>query len=113
MLMNSDLTSEVHDLKFRLQWGQPGFTIIDVRDRHTYNQSRITGAIAIPLNELVERATSTLHKDRHIYIYGNEDTQAGYAVQLLRAAGFTNVIHIHGGLSAWRTVGGATEGIAA
>ncbi|MEA5583432.1 rhodanese-like domain-containing protein [Nodularia harveyana UHCC-0300] len=111
--MSSDLVAEVHDLKLRLQWGQPGFTIIDVRDRYNYNYSRITGAIPIPLDELVQRAQSALHKEREIYIYGDVDTQAGYAVQLLRAAGFIRACVIRGGLTAWKTVGGATEGVAA
>lgn len=111
--MSSHLVAEVHDLKSRLEWGQPGFTIIDVRDRHTYNYHRITGAIPIPLDELVERAKSALHKEREIYIYGDIDTQAGYAVQLLRAAGFSNATVLRGGLTAWKTVGGATEGVAA
>ncbi|WP_414527127.1 rhodanese-like domain-containing protein [Nodularia chucula] len=111
--MSSDLVAEVHDIKLNLQWGQPGFTIIDVRDRHTYNYSRITGAIQIPLDELVQRAPFALQKQRQIYIYGDSDTQAGYAVQLLRAAGFNNASVLRGGLTAWKTVGGATEGVAA
>lgn len=111
--MSSDLVAEVHDIKLSLQWGQPAFTIIDVRDRHTYNYSRITGAIQIPLDELVQRAQFALQKQRQIYIYGESDTQAGYAVQLLRAAGFNNASVLRGGLTAWKTVGGATEGVAA
>jgi rhodanese-related sulfurtransferase len=111
--MSSDLVAEVHDLKLRLEWGQPAFTIIDVRDRHTYNYNRITGAIPIPLDELVQRANAALQKQRQIYIYGDSDTQAGYAVQLLRTAGFINATVLRGGLTAWKTVGGATEGVAA
>ncbi|MDB9373786.1 rhodanese-like domain-containing protein [Nodularia sphaerocarpa] len=111
--MSSDLVAEVHDLKSRLEWGQPAFTIIDVRDRHTYNYNRITGAIQIPLDELVKRAKPALHEERQIYIYGDSDTQAGYAVQLLRAAGFMNATVLRGGITAWKTIGGATEGVAA
>ncbi|AHJ30749.1 rhodanese-like domain-containing protein [Nodularia spumigena CS-584] len=111
--MISDLVAEVHDLKFRLEWGQPAFTIIDVRDRHTYNYNRITGAMQMPLDELVKRAKSALHQERQIYIYGDSDTQAGYAVQLLRAAGFMNATVLRGGIKAWKIVGGATEGVAA
>ncbi|MBW4555796.1 MAG: rhodanese-like domain-containing protein [Trichormus sp. ATA11-4-KO1] len=111
--MNSDLVADVHDLKFRLEWGQPAFTIIDVRDRHTYNRGHITGSIQIPLDELVKRAKLFLHIERQIYIYGDNDAQATHAAQKLREAGFTNATEIKGGLTAWKTVGGATEGIAA
>jgi rhodanese-related sulfurtransferase len=40
--------NDAHDLKLRLEWGHPALTIIDVRDRHTYNQGHISGAIPIP-----------------------------------------------------------------
>jgi rhodanese-related sulfurtransferase len=51
-LMSINLVADVNDLKTSLLWGQPAFTIIDVRDRSTYNHSRITGAISMPLNDL-------------------------------------------------------------
>ncbi|TAF08634.1 MAG: rhodanese-like domain-containing protein [Nostocales cyanobacterium] len=107
----SSLVADVNDLKSRLEWGQPAFTMIDVRDRHTYNHGHITGAISIPLNDLADRAKSSLHKERHIYIYGEHDTQAAYAAQILQSAGFNDVFVIQGGLTAWKTVGGATEGV--
>jgi rhodanese-related sulfurtransferase len=109
--MSSNLAVDVHDLKSRLEWGQPAFTIVDVRDRHTYNHGHITGAIQIPLDELGQRAKSALHTERHIYIYGADDEQAAQATQTLREAGFAEVSGIPGGLSAWKSVGGATEGV--
>ncbi|MBK1990005.1 rhodanese-like domain-containing protein [Sphaerospermopsis aphanizomenoides BCCUSP55] len=107
----SNLVADVHDLKSRLEWGQPAFTIIDVRDRHTYNHGHISGAISIPLDDLADRAKSTLHKERHIYVYGEHDAHTAHAAQTLRAAGFIDVSEIQGGLTAWKTVGGATEGV--
>ncbi|MBE9004275.1 rhodanese-like domain-containing protein [Fortiea sp. LEGE XX443] len=111
--MSSNLVTDAHDLKSRLEWGQPAFTIIDVRDRHSYNHGHISGAIPIPLDDLVNRAKSTLHKERHIYIYGDNDQQTAQAAQVLRGAGFSEVGEIKGGLIAWKTAGGATEGVAA
>lgn len=111
--MSSNLAVDVHDLKSRLEWGQPAFTIVDVRDRPSYNHGHITGAIPIPLDELGQRAKSALHKERHIYVYGADDQQATSAVQALRAVGFGEVSGIPGGLSAWKSAGGATEGVGA
>ncbi|ARV58616.1 rhodanese [Nostocales cyanobacterium HT-58-2] len=105
------LQTEVHDVKSRLDWGQPNFTIVDVRERQTYNQAHISGAIPLPLNELVKRATGSLAKNRDIYIYGDNDEQSANAAQALRTAGFARVSQLTGGLSAWKTAGGATEGI--
>jgi rhodanese-related sulfurtransferase len=109
--MSSNLVANAHDLKLRLEWGQPGFTIIDVRDRHTYNHGHITGAIPIPLDDLVKRAKFSLHTERPIYVYGANDEQAAHAAQILREAGFADAADIPGGLNAWKTVGGATEGV--
>jgi len=113
MLMSNNLAADAHDLKSRLEWGQPAFTIIDVRDRHSYNHGHISGAIQIPLDDLESRAKSALHQKRHIYIYGDNDQQAAQAAQVLRSAGFAEVGEIKGGLIAWKTAGGATEGVAA
>jgi rhodanese-related sulfurtransferase len=107
--MSIDLVADVNDLRTSLQWGQPAFTIIDVRDRSTYNQSRITGAISIPLNDLESRAGS-LNRERQTYIYGENDSQSGQAVRTLQFLGFTAVAELSGGLQAWKSIGGATEG---
>jgi rhodanese-related sulfurtransferase len=40
-------------LKKRLDWGEPALTIIDVRDREAFNTSHITGAVSLPLSQLV------------------------------------------------------------
>ena len=42
----SNLTAEASELIARLRWGQPALTIVDLRDRPTYNHHRITGALS-------------------------------------------------------------------
>lgn len=102
--------SDVHELKSRLEWGEPAFTILDIRDRNTYNQGHIMGAMPFPIDELVDRAGS-LAKSRDIYVYGDNDEQTSQAAQALRSAGFVHVSELKGGLAAWKAVGGPTEGI--
>jgi rhodanese-related sulfurtransferase len=104
-------TEDVHDLKSRLEWGQPAFTILDVRDRHTYNESHILGAMPMPLDGLATRAKTSLHKARHLFVYGENDTETAQAAQTLRNAGFDLVSELKGGLAAWKTIGGAIEGV--
>ncbi|MUH01697.1 rhodanese-like domain-containing protein [Scytonema sp. UIC 10036] len=102
--------SDVHVLKSRLEWGEPAFTILDVRDRNAFNQGHIMGAMPFPQDELVERAES-IAKSRDIYVYGESDEQTAQAAQQLRSAGFVHVSELKGGLAAWKAVGGPTEGI--
>ncbi|RUR76254.1 rhodanese-like domain-containing protein [Chlorogloeopsis fritschii PCC 9212] len=105
------IDSIAHDLKSRLEWGQPGFTILDVRDRHSYNKGHITGAVSLPIKDLAERAKSSFHTKRDIFVYGENDTETAQAVNTLREAGFSHVTELKGGLAAWKSVGGATEEI--
>ncbi|MDZ7962013.1 MAG: rhodanese-like domain-containing protein [Aulosira sp. DedQUE10] len=102
--------SDAHVLKARLEWGEPAFTILDVRDRQTYNEGHIMGAMPMPTDEVVERATSSLDKSRDIYVYGASEDETAQAVQSLRSAGFEHVSQLKGGLAAWKAIGGPTEG---
>lgn len=97
--------SRVYDLKARLDWGEPALTIIDVRDRGEFRQRHITGAICMPVSELVDRALVNLELVRDIYVYGDTNEEAALAATKLREAGFLNVSEVEGGLPAWKAYG--------
>lgn len=102
--------SSAQALKQRLEWGEPAFTILDIRDRAVFNQSHILGAMAMPMEELVERAKSSLQPKREIYVYGESDEQTAQAASQMRQAGFNSISELKGGLAAWKAIGGPTEG---
>ncbi len=102
--------SLVYDLKKRLDWGEPALTIIDIRDREAFNTSHITGAISLPMNELVSRVSNNLELERDIYIYGSTDEQTADAAAQLRTAGYQNVAELRGGLAAWKANSFPIEG---
>ena len=93
-------------LKERLQWGEPGLTIIDARDRQAYLEERITGSMLI-------EDVSNLSEDREIYVYANNDNETKEVASNLRQKGFASVSQIQGGLAGWKAVEGPTEGRAA
>ncbi|MBD2435722.1 rhodanese-like domain-containing protein [Nostoc sp. FACHB-110] len=103
--------SDAHVLKSRLEWGEPAFTILDVRDRQVFNEGHILGAMAMPIGDLAERAVPSIDKNRDIYVYGGNDEESAQAAQVLRSAGFVHVSQLKGGLAAWKAIGGPTEGI--
>lgn len=103
--------SDAHVLKSRLEWGEPAFTILDVSDRPTYNNGHIMGAVSMSMDSLGDAAAKSLAKNRDIYVYGASDGDTTQAAQALRSAGFENVSELKGGLSAWKAIGGPTEGI--
>ncbi|HEY9820585.1 MAG TPA: rhodanese-like domain-containing protein [Candidatus Sericytochromatia bacterium] len=104
--------SSAQALKQRLEWGEPAFTVLDVRERTAFNQSRILGAMTMSMEELVDRAKSSLEPIREIYIYGETDEQSAEAANKLREAGFNSVSELRGGLAGWKAIGGPTEGTA-
>ena len=101
---------DVSEIMSRLRWGQPAFTIIDVRDRCTFNQGHIMGALPISMEDLVNHARASLQTQREIYIYGESDEQTADAARKLQVIGFGKVSGITGGLAAWKNAGGAVEG---
>lgn len=103
--------SSVHDLKSRLEWGEPALTILDVRPRDVYNQGHIMGAMEFPLDKLVDLAKNNLEVDRDIYVYGASDQETAEAARLLRQAGYKNIAELKGGLEAWKEAAGSTEGV--
>ncbi|NJN30214.1 MAG: rhodanese-like domain-containing protein [Synechococcales cyanobacterium RM1_1_8] len=98
------------ELKNRLDWGEPALSIIDIRSRAAFNANRITGAVSIPAEELMERVSKTLEFERDIYIYGASDEQAAEATTQLRGAGYKSVAVLKGGFEAWKSARGAVEG---
>ncbi|MCM1982064.1 rhodanese-like domain-containing protein [Lyngbya confervoides] len=104
--------SSPYDLKERLDWGEPALTIVDVRDRQTFNQQHIMGAICMPMSDLVAAASQSLEADRDIYVYGATDEQTAEAALRLRQYGFMQVAELKGGLSAWKAIRGSVEGAA-
>ena len=105
--------SRVQDLKKRLDWGEPALTIIDVRNHDSFNTSHITGAVPIPLSQLVEQALVNLELVRDIYVYGSSDEETALAATLLKEAGYQNVAQLLGGLAAWKAAGYPIEDNAA
>jgi len=65
--------------------------IIDVRTEEEFEYGAFPGAINIPLDELEYRIDELGNKDRKIILYCASGARSAYAVQILRAYGFTNL----------------------
>lgn len=101
--------SSAQDLKSRLEWGEPALTILDVRDRESFNKGHIMGAMPAPMDRLADVAQS-LDQSRDIYLYGATEDDTLQAATQLKDAGFRNVAKLKGGLEAWKAIEGSTEG---
>lgn len=74
--------------------------LLDVRTPRERGQKYIDGSLAIPLNQLSERARE-LPGDRPLLVYCAGGYRSSIAASLLQQRGFTRVSEIAGGLAAW------------
>jgi adenylyltransferase/sulfurtransferase len=74
--------------------------ILDVRERHEWEIARIEGARLIPLASLDSRFDE-LPRDREIVVHCKAGGRSAQAVRRLRAAGFTRVVNLAGGIQRW------------
>jgi adenylyltransferase/sulfurtransferase len=74
--------------------------IIDVREPHEWAIARIDGARLIPLASLESRLTE-LSPEREIVVHCKMGGRSAQAVRRLRAAGFTRVWNLAGGIQRW------------
>ncbi len=74
--------------------------IIDVREPYEWQIARIPGARLIPLGTL-NQALSSLDPSRDILVYCHHGIRSAHAAEQLRAAGFTRVSNLAGGIERW------------
>jgi adenylyltransferase/sulfurtransferase len=78
----------------------PELVLIDVREPHEWDICHVEGARLIPLGELPERLNE-LDGHREIVTHCHRGVRSMRALEILRAAGFTKVRSLCGGIDAW------------
>lgn len=77
--------------------------VVDLRDKKEFSEGHITGAINIPFASLKERASELQkYKDKQIVLVDKMGQHTGMAGKILRAAGYTDVRRLAGGVTEWR-----------
>ncbi|WP_020619256.1 sulfurtransferase TusA family protein [Paenibacillus daejeonensis] len=87
------------ELNQKLQAGEV-FRLLDVREPAEYNFQRIPGAISVPLGTLEEQV-DTLPKEETYLVVCRTGSRSDLACQLLAERGYTKVINVVPGMSAW------------
>lgn len=84
--------------------------IVDVREHDDWNEHQIHGAIHIPLSQLNERlAELEPYKNRPVITQCQAGLRSAQAQLILKAAGFSKVYLMNGGIQAWHQQGFVTE----
>ena len=77
-----------------------GTQILDVRETWEWEICRLPGARLVPLSELASHI-ATLDPQRETIVYCHHGMRSVDAAHRLRAAGFTRVAHLDGGIDRW------------
>jgi rhodanese-related sulfurtransferase len=81
---------------------QPGSLVLDVREPAEFAAGHLPRARHIPLGELAKRVDEIAKfKDKPVLVTCRSGARSGSACRKLKAAGFTKVYNLKGGVPAW------------
>jgi len=84
--------------------------VLDVREPGEYNTGHIAGAKHIPVAALKSRLSEVEKwKDKPVLVHCASGNRSQGAASTLKAAGFTEVFNLQGGMSAWQQAGMPVE----
>jgi molybdopterin/thiamine biosynthesis adenylyltransferase/rhodanese-related sulfurtransferase len=94
-------TISAKDLKGMLDSGDNIF-LVDVREPNEYEIVSIPGATLIPKGEFLNgSALEKLPQDKQIVLHCKSGARSAEALAVLKAAGFSDAVHVGGGVLAW------------
>jgi rhodanese-related sulfurtransferase len=86
--------------------GRPGFSVLDVRTADEYSGGHIPGAVNLDFYAAdFADQIGALDRDAEYVVYCRSGNRSGKTADLMRALGFTNVVDIAGGITAWQSAG--------
>jgi hydroxyacylglutathione hydrolase len=93
----------VHELAERLR-SEPGLRVVDVRQPGEWHAGHIPGAAHISGGELPRRLEE-IPRDAPVALVCGSGFRSSVAASLLRREGWTRVVNVIGGMSAWKKAG--------
>jgi molybdopterin/thiamine biosynthesis adenylyltransferase/rhodanese-related sulfurtransferase len=95
----------VQDVRGRIDTAD-GARLLDVREKEEYRDGHLNGAISLPRGFLEMRVEETVpDKQTPIIAYCAGGTRSLIAARTLKEMGYTNVVSMTGGFSAWKNAG--------
>jgi sulfur-carrier protein adenylyltransferase/sulfurtransferase len=85
-------------------WQRSGkdFLLVDVREPAEYEIVRIPGSVLIPKGDILSgEALASLPQDKQIVLHCKSGVRSAEALAAVKAAGFRDAVHVHGGVLAW------------
>jgi len=90
------------ELKAKMDAGEE-FVLVDVREPAEYEIVKIPGSVLIPKGDILNgSALADLPQDKQIVLHCKSGVRSAEALAALKQAGFTNAVHVQGGVLAWQ-----------
>lgn len=101
-------TGQVDPKAFATALAQPGTVVLDVRTPEEFAEGHIPKArnIDVQASDFSQKL-STLDKSASYAVYCRSGKRSAAATAQMRAAGFTTVVDLAGGITAWTAAGNA------
>ncbi|MGA1602674.1 MAG: rhodanese-like domain-containing protein [Prochlorothrix sp.] len=96
-------TIDAPTLQSQLQQGN--VVLVDVREPVEYRGERIDGAISLPLSSFDAAQLPPVEAHQTRILMCNSSGRSGEAARKLLIAGYETVVHLEGGLQAWKQAG--------
>jgi rhodanese-related sulfurtransferase len=87
-------------VKEKLDRDQANVCFIDVRSEDEFRSGHVPGAICMPL-ESIELSSASVPSDKLVVLSCQSGKRSAKAKELLRSRGFSNIVEMEGGYSAW------------
>jgi molybdopterin/thiamine biosynthesis adenylyltransferase/rhodanese-related sulfurtransferase len=95
----------VEDARRRIA-GERGIVLLDVREKEEFRDGHLEGAVSLPRGFLEIRVEETVReKEAPIIAYCAGGTRSLIAARTLKEMGYSNVVSMTGGFTAWKNAG--------
>lgn len=82
--------------------GEEEFVLVDVREPVEFEIARIEGSVLVPLAGIKDgTALDLVPRNVPLVVHCKSGVRSGQALEALAAAGYTDVVHLDGGIDAW------------
>ena len=87
-------------VKEKLEFDKSSICFIDVRSEDEFRSGHVPGAICVPLDS-IENSSAKIPADKLVILSCQSGKRSAKASELLRQRGYSNIVEMEGGYSAW------------
>src|SRR5439155_20954444 len=101
-----DRTASIDAQQAREEIERGDAALVDVRERHEWDESHLEGATLVPELTVGDRIADLVpDRSQRVVLYCRTDNRSARAADVLRELGYQDVAYVEGGIVAWEEAG--------